>query len=73
MLLHLEDAGVFPDVGSMAVETKFLPGLYQMVTQQIKNTAQERCLAAKSSDCHARGCGQHSGCQVLHLKHLTTF
>eukprot|EP00434_Breviolum_minutum_P032912 symbB.v1.2.029112.t1/scaffold3083.1/size103308/12 len=45
MLLHLDDAGVFADVGSMAVETKFLPALYQMVTQQIKNTAQERVLA----------------------------
>ncbi|CAK9044601.1 unnamed protein product [Durusdinium trenchii] len=45
MLLHLSDAGVFPDVGSMAVETKFLPGLYQMVSQQIKNISHERVLA----------------------------
>ncbi|CAJ1461587.1 unnamed protein product [Effrenium voratum] len=45
MLLHLRDAGVFADVGNMAVETKFLPGLLQMVTQKIKDTSHERALA----------------------------
>jgi len=45
LLQNLEDAGVFVDVGSMAVETKFMPGLLQAVVQQIQNSTQEHALA----------------------------
>mmetsp|Transcript_122896 Transcript_122896/g.292325 ORF Transcript_122896/g.292325 Transcript_122896/m.292325 type:complete len:468 (+) Transcript_122896:60-1463(+) len=45
LLQNLEDAGVFADVGSMAVETKFMPGLLQAVVQQIQNSTQEHALA----------------------------
>ncbi|CAE7571309.1 RSP3 [Symbiodinium natans] len=71
LLQNLEDAGVFADVGSMAVETKFMPGLLQAVVQQIKNSAHEHALAdavisssveSKPAPGHVAFCDSRSFC-----------
>jgi len=42
MLSHLEDAGIFADAVSMAVDSQFMPNLMQMIAKQIEKTGKDR-------------------------------
>jgi len=42
---HLHDAGVFADTIQGAVEASFVPQLFQMVTQQMQQSTQDRVVA----------------------------
>eukprot|EP00930_Biecheleria_cincta_P028380 TRINITY_DN1980_c0_g1_i1.p1 TRINITY_DN1980_c0_g1~~TRINITY_DN1980_c0_g1_i1.p1 ORF type:complete len:504 (-),score=152.38 TRINITY_DN1980_c0_g1_i1:186-1589(-) len=45
MLLHLNDAGVFADNLKSAVENKFMPNLFKMVSKKIQENSKDRQIA----------------------------